>query len=127
MKHEQTIAIGTVVRVSPDTYTDKYVNFFDENTGNYGIARYSGSFLESWRSPSELKIQFTIQDALKIQAEHLKKLQTVLKPEVFSLLKIATIASNKGVINPYGIRRGGSLDTWVANYRPGRKLSEIYF
>ncbi len=64
--------------------------------------------------------QFTMQDALAIQEEHLKQWESILKPEVAARLRTLVLAENEGVTNPYDVCRGTSIDRFVHN--PGQYL-----
>lgn len=58
---------------------------------------------------------FSKQDALLIQTEHLKQWEMKLKPEIFNDLKEWAIAGND-CDNPYKVRRGCELDIFVHNW-----------
>jgi len=58
---------------------------------------------------------FTKEDAIKIQAQQIAKWRTVLQPAVADALEAYATSTNDSVRNPYDIRRGTTLDGWVAN------------
>lgn len=63
----------------------------------------------------DMKPEFTVADAIKIQQEHLKQWQEILKPEFFAKLKVWAEATNATETNPYEIRRGSTLDGFIHN------------
>jgi hypothetical protein len=59
---------------------------------------------------------FTMADAMKIQADHLAFYERALKPEVFSMLKDKVEAINaNGYTNPYHVCRGTNIDNLFFN------------
>lgn len=58
---------------------------------------------------------FTKAEAIRYQQEHLKQWELVLKPEVFAKLKAWAEETNETEENPYEIRRGCTLNSWVVN------------
>lgn len=62
------------------------------------------------------KPQFTLEEAHKIQIEHLIKWAKVLKTSVYLALLSHAIKSNKEVTDPYKVFRGSDISCWVENY-----------
>lgn len=58
---------------------------------------------------------FTLEEALKIQEEHLQKWELILKPDVAAKLRAKVLATNVGVTRPYDICRGTAILDFVLN------------
>lgn len=71
--------------------------------------------------------EFTLSDSLQIQTENLANWKLKLNTECYNALELVALASNKDVTDPYEIKRGQPLDTFVANWKPGRDPFSIYF
>jgi hypothetical protein len=60
----------------------------------------------------------TIEEGLKIQADHLAEWKEVLKPEVYAKLEKIVLEKNKQPMkNGYEVCRGGSITEIVLNAR----------
>lgn len=59
--------------------------------------------------------QFTLKEALQVQADQLKEWKSILKPEKYKLLETYALKNNKGKVSPYHIFRGTDISNWVAN------------
>lgn len=57
--------------------------------------------------------QFSKSDAIKIQREHLNEWQPLLKAAVFQKLRKWATATNETESNPYNIRRGQELTSFL--------------
>lgn len=68
-----------------------------------------------------MKLEITVENAIKIQQQHLARWQQVLLPEVFSALKTWAESQNAGATAQWEIRRGDDLSHWVMNY-PNHKI-----
>lgn len=60
----------------------------------------------------------TIERAIEIQAEQLKRWEAVLKPEVYRDLKAHCDHDNKGATAGKYVFRGSDMDNFIANYKP---------
>lgn len=71
--------------------------------------------------------KFTLADALKVQSEQLADWKLKLNDECYNALELVALASNKDIAEPFDIKRGSALDTFVANWKPGRDPFKVYF
>lgn len=62
------------------------------------------------------KSDFTLEQAIEIQARQLDEWKIVLKASVHKELVKHAKAVNMGVTNPYEIFRGTTMSCWVQNY-----------
>lgn len=56
---------------------------------------------------------FTLTDSLKLQAEGLEGYKQLLKPHVYRLLSSWCEKTNKGITDPYAIKRGQDLSGFI--------------
>lgn len=70
---------------------------------------------------------FTLSDSLQVQADQLANWKLKLNTECYNGLELVALASNANVTDPHEIKRGCALDTFVANWKPGRDPFSIYF
>jgi hypothetical protein len=65
---------------------------------------------------NNVKKEFTIDDALKIQLEHLRKWKLVLNPQTYlDVLDIVIEKNKKGYKSPYDVCRGSDIDNIIVN------------
>jgi hypothetical protein len=58
---------------------------------------------------------FTINDALEVQQENLRRWRTILNDRTFALLSNEAKARNINIKNPYDVFRGTDMDNYVHN------------
>lgn len=125
----ETIAIGTIVRLN----SNRYDNYRVMNVGTlngaiiYELKNQCPGWETRFSKPNEFSVYMTIGDMLEIQKEHLSQWRLRLNDTVYNALEAACLESNKGQIEPYEIKRGQSLDTFIANWRPNRAIKDIYW
>lgn len=71
-------------------------------------------------------MDFTLEDALQVQKENLVDWKTKLNTECYNALELRILASNKGITDPFLIKRGSDLSMFVANWKPGRDPFSVY-
>lgn len=68
---------------------------------------------------------------LKVQKQQLSEWREKLSNECFDDLQTAVYLKNEGMTaethNAYNIKRGTDLDNFIANWRPGKPINEIYW
>jgi hypothetical protein len=69
-----------------------------------------------------MRPEFTVEEGLKIQAEHLTQWKTILIPEVYEALEEYTKRNNDKAQTGYDVRRGCDLDFYINNYMLGHRL-----
>lgn len=65
---------------------------------------------------------FTVEEGLKIQAEHLTQWETILIPEVYEALEEYAKRKNNEAKTGYDICRGSDLDFYINNYMLGHRF-----
>lgn len=61
--------------------------------------------------------EFTLNDAIAYQSEHLSEWKTKLIPECYNALEAWAMQTNE-TTSPYDVRRGSLLSGFVANWKP---------
>ena len=69
-----------------------------------------------------MRPEFSVQDGIEIQNQHLQEWKLVLLPEVYLALEEYATRKNHEVKSGYDIRRGSDLISYVRNYSLGYKL-----
>jgi 5-methylthioribose kinase len=64
--------------------------------------------------------ELTVEKAIEIQTEQLKRWEAVLKPEVFANLKAHCEHDNKAATQGKYVFRGSDMDNYIANYNYGK-------
>ena len=59
--------------------------------------------------------EFTLEQALAVQADQLRHWKKLLKPHVYEMLKEECEKKNKNVTDPYHIFRGTNMDNFIHN------------
>ena len=59
---------------------------------------------------------FSVEQGIAIQQEHLERWRTVLTDDAFNAAKKFAEAANNEAKNGYGIRRGTTIDNFICNY-----------
>jgi hypothetical protein len=65
---------------------------------------------------------FTVEEGLKIQAEHLRLWKAVLKLEVYEALEEYAKRKNNEAKTGYDVCRGSDLDFYINNYMLGHRF-----
>ena len=65
---------------------------------------------------------FTVEEGLKIQAEHLTQWKTILISEVYEALEEYTKRNNNKAKTGYDVCRGSDLDFYINNYMLGHRF-----
>jgi len=68
---------------------------------------------------------FTKDDALNIQSEHLAEWRERLIDDCYADLERWTKETNDEVTDPYQIRRGNQLTTFISNWKPLKEGTKI--
>jgi hypothetical protein len=66
--------------------------------------------------------EFTIEEGIEIQKEHLAGWKTVLITEVYEALEEYALRDNDKARSGYSVCRGTSLDNYVNNYMLGHRF-----
>lgn len=60
--------------------------------------------------------EFTVEQGIAVQREHLAEWKTILKSKVYKALEQYATENNDEARDGYDIRRGNTLDNFVSNY-----------
>ena len=66
--------------------------------------------------------EFTVEDGIEIQRDHLSRWKSVLLPEVYEALEEYALRTNHEANSGYDIRRGTNLDNYIGNYMLGYRF-----
>ncbi len=69
-----------------------------------------------------MRPEFTIEEGINIQTEHLRLWKAVLKFEVYEALEEYAKRNNNEAKTGYDICRGTSLDCYINNYMLGHRF-----
>jgi hypothetical protein len=69
-----------------------------------------------------MKPEFTIEEGIKVQTEHLAQWKTILIPEVYEALEEYTKRDNDKAQTGHDVRRGVDLDFYINNYMLGHRF-----
>jgi hypothetical protein len=68
------------------------------------------------------KVEFTIEEGLEIQKEHLAGWKKILIVEVYEALEKYALRNNGKAISGYSVCRGIDLDYYISNYMLGHRF-----
>jgi hypothetical protein len=71
--------------------------------------------MNAFRTPLQIKLNFTVEQALYIQAMHLKEYEAVLQKPVHEMLQQLVTASNKDAVDGFDVVRGNEIDVILHN------------
>jgi len=66
--------------------------------------------------------EFTIEDGIEVQKDHLSRWKLVLIPEAYEALEEYALRNNGEAKTGYDIRRGSTLDNYMGNYMLGHRF-----
>jgi hypothetical protein len=66
--------------------------------------------------------EFTIEDAIEIQRDHLSRWKSILIPEAYEALEEYALRNNHKAESGYDICRGHQLDNYIGNYMLGHRF-----